>query len=285
MTAETAPTGARAARIRQTSGEHDDVDLDVVIVTFNSVEHLPACVASLPSSARVIVVDNNSADGSADLAESLGCEVLRNRHNQGFARAVNQAVRERVHAPHLLLLNPDAEVHEHCLERLMAAMTMDRVAVAGPRLFDSDGAEQRPWWDFPSASLAWSQALGAHRFQRSDFTQSADVPFVVGACLLVRTDAFQAVGGFDERYWLYGEEADLCKRLSNEGWRVHYVAEASASHVGGASAKASPQSVSDQFLRGSDRFVLTHEGPARACGVSARDSHRCCTAATDVGSR
>ncbi len=145
----------------------------------------------------------------------------------------------------------------------MAAMTMDRVAVAGPRLFDSDGAEQRPWWDFPSASLAWSQALGAHRFQRSDFTQSADVPFVVGACLLVRTDAFQAVGGFDERYWLYGEEADLCKRLSNEGWRVHYVAEASASHVGGASAKASPQSVSDQFLRGSDRFVLTHEGPAR----------------------
>ena len=189
-------------------------DLDVVIVTHQSAEHLPSCVGALPEGVRTIVVDNASTDGSAEVARQLGCEVLRNAANDGFARAVNRAVREKVRAGNMLLLNPDAVVSAPNLERLLHAVKEDGVAVAGPRLQHPDGGEQRPWWDFPSPARAWREAFGLHRLRSPDFTRSADVPFVVGACFLVRTNAFRAVGGFDERYWLYGEEADLCKRLA-----------------------------------------------------------------------
>ena len=238
-------------------------EVDIVIVTHNSADEISECVKALPAGARVIVVDNASSDGSADLAEALGCEVLRNTDNHGFGRAVNRAVRERVTAPTVLLLNPDARIEEASLVKLVASVDEQGVAVAGPRLHDQDGNEQRPWWEFPSPAVAWREAFGLHYLRPPDFEHSADVPFVVGACFLVRTDALRAVGGFDERYWLYGEEADLCRRLGDAGWRVRYVAEASAIHRGGASgSEHTEEMIREHFVRGSDRFVLTHQGAA-----------------------
>ncbi len=236
-------------------------DVDVVIVTYNSADHLRDCVAALPPGMHVIVIDNASQDGSADLADELGCDVLRNDVNDGFGRAVNRAVRERVKAPTVLLLNPDARITGPDLELLCVALKDDGVAVAGPRLHDTAGNEQRPWWEFPAPALAWREAFGLHRLRRLDFGRSADVPFVVGACFLMRTGAFRDIGGFDERYWLYGEEADLCRRLHDAGWRVRYVADAHASHVGGASSDGPDNAtIREHFMRGSDRFVLTHHG-------------------------
>ncbi|MCU1459188.1 MAG: glycosyltransferase, partial [Actinomycetia bacterium] len=236
-------------------------DLDVVIVTYNSADHLRGCVAALPTGTRVIVIDNASDDGSAEVAEQLGCSVLRNDRNEGFGAAVNRAVREQVRAATVLLLNPDARIDGPNLQRLRDALGGERVAVAGPRLRDPAGTEQRPWWDFPSPRLAWREAIGLHRLRPPDFGRSADVPFVVGACFLIRTEAWREVGGFDERFWLYGEEADLCQRLHNASWRVRYVAEAHASHVGGASGDGPDDPfIREHFVRGSDRFVLTHHG-------------------------
>ncbi len=236
-------------------------DIDVVIVTYNSAHYLHDCVTALPAEMHVIVIDNASQDGSAELAEALGCDVLRNVENEGFGRAVNRAVRERVDATTVLLLNPDARITGASLELLRVALKDDGVAVAGPRLHDGAGNEQRPWWEFPSPGLAWREAFGFHRLRRLDFGRSSDVPFVVGACFLIRTDAFRDMGGFDERYWLYGEEADLCRRLVDAGWRVRYVAEAHASHAGGASSDGPGNpTIREHFMRGSDRFVLTHHG-------------------------
>ena len=236
-------------------------DLDVVIVTYNSAEHLASCVGALPAGTRVIVVDNASTDGSAATAEQLGCVVIRNSENAGFGRAVNRAVREHGRAPNLLLLNPDARVDRRNLELLLAAFDDAEVGVAGPRLTDPEGRDQRPWWEFPAPAIAWREALGLHRFAKIDFGRTADVPFVVGACFLVRTDAFRAVGGFDERYWLYGEEVDLCRRLRDAGRRTRYVAEAHATHVGGASGSPNEADlIDDHFTRGTERFVLTHQG-------------------------
>jgi glycosyltransferase involved in cell wall biosynthesis len=262
------PLGVRdrrhsAARYEDEHAVRDDtrLDIDVVIVTYQSARHLGRCLGALPVGLRVLVVDNASTDGSADLAEALGCEVIRNQHNAGFGAAVNRAVRERVSAAHVLLLNPDAQVHESCVVRLLAAMQNDDVAVTGPRLLHPDGSEQRPWWPFPTARRAWKEALGVHRLRPPDFSRSAEVDFVVGACFLIRTDAFRAVGGFDGRYWLYGEEADLCRRLAEAHWRIRFVAEASATHIGGASAASLNGAAEKHFARGSERFVLTHEGP------------------------
>ena len=276
-------------------------DLDVVIVTHQSAKHLPGCIGALPPGVRTIVVDNASTDGSAEVARRLGCEVLRNAENDGFARAVNRAAREKVHATKMLLLNPDAHVSEPDLERLLAAVAEDGVAVAGPRLQHPNGEDQRPWWDFPSPSRAWKEALGLHRLRSPDFARSADVPFLVGACFLVRTAAFRAVGGFDERYWLYGEEADLCKRLHAAGWRIRYVADAVAIHIGGASSDGdSSEHVREHFIRGSERFVLTHHGTAslmafRGCDArrlgaacaraSAQQSATACTRRADASQR
>jgi teichuronic acid biosynthesis glycosyltransferase TuaH len=237
------------------------VNVDVIIVSYQSARDLPAAVRSLPTGTRVIVVDNASTDGSADVARALGCEVVRNTSNAGFGRAVNRVVRELVRAETMLLLNPDACIDAANLARLLAALDDPLVAVAGPRLQDDDGDDQRPWWPFPSPAGAWREAFGLHMLRRDRYDRSADVPFVVGACLAVRTSAFRDVGGFDERYWLYGEEADLCRRLAHHGWRVRYVADALASHTGGVSGEGIATLVGEHFGRGSDRFVLTHHGP------------------------
>jgi glycosyltransferase involved in cell wall biosynthesis len=236
------------------------LDLDVVVVTHQSARHLAHCIEALPQRTRIIVVDNASTDGSAHLATSLGCDVIRSPRNVGFGRAVNLALRERVTSSRVLLLNPDARVEAGTLARLLAEVDEPAVAVAAPRLAHEDGSLQRPWWPFPSARRAWAEALGLHRLRPEDFDRSCDVDFVVGACFLARTEALRAVGGFDERYWLYGEETDLCRRLRDIGWRVRYVADAVAHHVGGASGSDSTDLVAEHFIRGSERFVLTHDG-------------------------
>lgn len=184
----------------QTANEAAHVD--VVIVAYRSADHLRECIASVPAGHRVIVIDNASGDGSAGIAEQAGCVVIRNDDNAGFGRAVNRAVRECVTAEHILLLNPDARLEHGCLDALLSAMDDPNVAVAGPRLHTAAGHEQRPWWPFPSARLAWKESVGLHRLRKPNYARSADVPFVVGACFLVRTGDFKAVGGFDERYWL-----------------------------------------------------------------------------------
>lgn len=236
------------------------MSIDVVIVSYRSARHLRECVMAVPAGHRVIVIDNASGDDSVKVAEELGCEVLRNHANVGFGRAVNRAVRERVTADHVLLLNPDARLLSGCLDRLVETMDDPTVAVAGPRLRTAEGHEQRPWWPFPSARLAWTEAFGLHRLRMPRFDRSADVAFVVGACFLVRTSDFRSVGGFDERYWLYGEEADLCRRLHDGGRTVRYVADAWCEHAGGASGGDAAELVGEHFRRGYERFVLSHDG-------------------------
>jgi glycosyltransferase involved in cell wall biosynthesis/GT2 family glycosyltransferase len=235
--------------------------IDIVIVTFNSADHLPACLAAIPDHSQVIVIDNASSDDGPDLAEAMSCRVVRNHTNHGFARAVNQALALTA-SPSVLLLNPDAVLMHDTLDHLRAALDDPKVAIAGGRLLQQDGRDQQPWWPFPSAGGTW---LEAFRLRRSTWkpnldTTVRDVDFVVGACLLMRRDVVQKLGGFDERYWLYGEEADLCKRVRDAGFRVRFVPEAITRHVGGGSSESLGASVSTHFARGTERFVLHHQG-------------------------
>lgn len=233
---------------------------DAVVVTYESSRHLGACLAALPPETRVVVVDNASTDGSAKVAEELGASVVRNVSNRGFAAAANQGAR-LCRRDLVLFLNPDAVIARADLQVLIDAMERDpRLFAVGPRLRHPDGTSQQAWWPFPSPARTWLEAFGLHRLHGSHPPADGIVPFVVGACLLVRRTRFEALGGFDERFWLYGEEADLCYRARRLGWSVRFVAHATARHVGGASGAVTRRTTFEHFQRGAEHFIDKHHG-------------------------
>lgn len=239
------------------------MNVDVVVVTYESAEHITRCLQSLPEEVNAFVIDNASSDASAAIARrSSRARVVENPSNVGFGAAANQGAALGT-SDFVLFLNPDAVLRGGCLERLVGALRADsRAALAGPRLLTPDGDDQRAWWAFPSAGRSWLEAFGGRwlvdRDARNGSTTST-VPFVVGACLLVRRAVFEAVGGFDETFWLYAEEADLARRIEEAGSHSLFVPHAVCEHIGGASGQGSDQSF-EEFHRGTERFVLKHGG-------------------------
>jgi glycosyltransferase involved in cell wall biosynthesis len=243
--------------------------VDVVVVTHNSAAHLDDALAPLLASrptgaaaqvASVVVVDNASGDDSVARARHLGATVVAGRVNAGFAAAANRGAATGS-GEVILFLNPDAAVEPEQLHRLVDDLVCHPdCGVVAARL-EGSGGPQRTAWPFPSVAGAWREALGWDRSEPRP--APGEIPgFVVGACFLVRRGAFEALGGFDERFWLYGEEADLCRRMRDGGWSVR-IADAVASHVGGASATGIEDLVFEHFQRGSEHFVAKHEGPDR----------------------
>jgi glycosyltransferase involved in cell wall biosynthesis/GT2 family glycosyltransferase len=241
------------------------VNVDVVVVSYNSAPHLARALAGIPADATVTVIDNASSDESAAIARRAGAHVVVNETNTGFAAAANQGVRLGHHEL-VLLLNPDAELGPDTLASLVQALEADPgLAVVSPRLVRPDGTEERVGWPFPSAAGAWREALGLHRLRPT----AEPAGFVIGACFLVRRAQFEQVGGFDPRFWLYAEESDLCRRLHDAGWRVGVVDAARATHVGGASSTGIEAVTSEHFARGAELFVRKHDGRAALVGLRA----------------
>lgn len=236
--------------------------VDVVIVTHNSAGLIADAVRPLRGDRRVVVVDNASTDGTADVARSLGVDVIENEVNAGFGAAANRAI-AATDAPYVLLLNPDASIEPGALVKLVRCLdTNPELAVVSTQVRRPDGSDQRTSWPMPSPRSAWLTAFGLARFDRS-----VD-QFLVGACLLIRRKAFDDVGGFDARFWLYAEESDLTARMLDKGWRIELVPDAIAVHVGGASGDGEPGLVLDHFERGGEHFVRKH------CGARALVNYR-----------
>lgn len=231
------------------------MNLDVVIVTYNSAAHLPEVIGALPDDVNAIVVDNASRDDSLDVARELGIKAIENATNSGFASAANRGA-TRGTADLILFLNPDAVVERDALELLIAAFDDPNLAVAAPQLYRPDGTKQRTLWPFPSSARAWQDVFGLAR--RSPV--AADDEFVVGAVFMCRRSAFEALGGFDARFWLYGEETDLCRRLRDAGWGVSMVPQASAIHAGRASWIGGSALAREHRRRGEEHYIAKHEG-------------------------
>lgn len=227
--------------------------LDVVVVTYRSADAIETCLRSIPPGHRVIVVENASGDDTPRLAAQLGAEVVQNADNAGFGAAANQGA-SLGESEAVLFLNPDAQLGPDALDAMAQELTDPTVAVVGVQLVHPDGRPQKSLWPYPSAGGLWAEAAGLHRIRPQQGR------FVVGACFLVRRSAFEALGGFDERYWLYGEEADLCYRAEDAGWSVVLAEQARCVHEGGGSGRESSEMVADHFARGSDRFVYVHHG-------------------------
>jgi N-acetylglucosaminyl-diphospho-decaprenol L-rhamnosyltransferase len=235
-------------------------ELSIVIVNWNGGELLRRCLESIrshpPSVAfRVIVVDNASTDESLQsirpLASTLPLELIENAHNPGFGRANNQAFAAS-DSPLFFLLNPDAELTEGALDRLIGTLrSRPRAAACGPRVVHADGSLQPTVWPNPLTPLhIVLSGLGLWRLLprpvRGRFLfgdhwtcdRVTDVPMVSGAAVLVKREALEQAGGFDERLTLYAEDNEWCLRVRRAGWQVVFDPGATVMHHGSVSSIA-----------------------------------------------
>ena len=230
--------------------------LDIVIVNWNAGPWLRDCLESLAACdqgdiARVTVVDNASADGSADGLDDLPLplETIRNRRNVGFAAACNQGA-ERGTSEYLLFLNPDTRLFPDTLRTVVRFMSSEPgagVGICGVEIVDGDGHMAISCSRFPTLRIVFGRMTGLDRvaprllpsqhMSPAELAESRPVDQVIGAFYLVRRHLFTAAGGFDERYFMYFEDVDLALRLQRLGASSYFLKEARALHVGNVSSK------------------------------------------------
>jgi len=245
-----------------------------VIVNHNAGDLLVEAVQSLldddgaGGSPEVVVVDNGSNDGSVDslIASNEDARVVRAPGNVGYARGANLGI-AACRAPVVAVFNPDATV-----ERGTAAALLERLdrepdlGAVGPRIMNSDGTDYPSARSLPSVvDAAGHGVLGlfrpSNRFTRryrhldSDPDRSRDVDWVSGAAVWLRRDALDDVGGWDERYFMYMEDVDLCWRLRRGGWRVAYEPAGRVTHAQGVSASRRPYRMIVEHHRSAWRFA------------------------------
>jgi GT2 family glycosyltransferase len=222
------------------------VDLDVVVVAYRSGAHLRRCVEPLCArpGISVYVVDNACPDASPSTVADLHLTTVAMRRNAGFGAGCNAGARLGS-APAVLFLNPDARVEPDDALRLAERLRDDAsIGVVGPRLVDEDGTLHLSVRRFPRLRSAFSEALFLHHaLPRAQWTtelvhrpRAGDAEWLSGAALCVRRTSLEEIGGFDERFFLYSEDTDLCARLRRTGCRIVYDPTVTAMHVGGQSA-------------------------------------------------
>jgi len=244
-----------------------------VVITFKSGHLIGGCLRALLADGlgvdQILVWDNASGDDSAAVAETiLGvASVIRSEENIGFAAAVNRAAESRPEDD-LLLVNPDAVIRPGTVAALTRALHDPEVAVVGSRLEDLDGHRQPDCWRYPAPRLAILGAmLGLGRAYRPRRKEVGEVEYVDGAFVpftaaLVRRATFDALGGLDEEFWLYGEDSEYCYRAFRAGHRIAVAVSAGARHVSGASS-AEVARMKLQ-LKAGDRFRTKHFGDKSA---------------------
>ena len=262
--------------------------LDVVIVNWNGGALLRACLASLAAaednlgdslSLHVVVVDNASRDGSLEALPRLrhGPEVIANPDNQGFGRACNAGA-ARGRAPAILFLNPDARVTAGSLAGAYAALMADPGAgIVGAQLLDEAGTVQRSCARRPTARALIGQALlldrarlvPSHFMTEWDHAEDRAVDQVMGAFLMIRRSLFTALGGFDERFFVYYEDVDLCARAQDAGFVVRHLAGITVRHEGQGTTRAAKAHRLACFLESQIRYAAKHHGRTTAFALVA----------------
>lgn len=223
--------------------------VDVVVVTYNSRDEIRDCVSPLAAdpTLNVIVVDNASGDGTPEVIQDLELTVIRNPGNRGFGSACNTGWAAGS-APFVLFLNPDARVDPASIHELADSLANDeRAGIVGPQIRNADGTIQASQRRFPSHAASFAHAFFLHRvlprtrlsFDISNPREYESVrhpDWVSGACLLIRRELLELVGGFDERFFMYCEDMDICRQARSAGLAVRYEPSVVVQHAGAASA-------------------------------------------------
>lgn len=254
-------------------------EIGVVVINYDSGPHLRNCLDSLPEAAAAaaadfIVVDNASRDDSlAGVPDHPDVKVFENARNLGYGSACNKGFAE-TSAEFVCFLNPDVVPEAGSLAAMAVAMAQrPEVGVLGPRLNNPDGSRYPSCRVVPSLSVAVGHAVFGlftpnNRFSRAymlldrEHDDPEEVEWVSGAAMMVRRDAFEQVGGFDESYFMYVEDVDLCNRLRAAGWKALYFPEAVMMHHVAGSSRRTPYRMIFHHHRSLLRYAL-----ARARGV------------------
>jgi N-acetylglucosaminyl-diphospho-decaprenol L-rhamnosyltransferase len=247
----------------------------VIVVTHFSASHLAACLDSVPHASSThtptIVIDNNTTDDSVrNVVKSHPSVTFIEAHeNLGYGRAINRAVETLGPSIEwILVTNPDTVFRSGAIDALVATGESDaRIGSVGPRITNSDGTTYPSARALPSLRIGIGHALFAKAWPRNPWTarylqssvytrpglESSTAGWLSGACVLVRREAFNQVGGFDSRYFMYFEDVDLGKALGDAGWKNIYAPIASVEHAGGTST-----------TRYSRRMLAIHHASAAA---------------------
>ena len=254
--------------------------VSAVVVNYKARDHLVKCVRSLRAEGvgDVVVADNNSGDGSREAlaAEDPSTRFLDTGANLGYGTAANRGATVAV-GDLLLVCNSDVVLEAGAVKALVAVLEADRrVAIVGPRVENRDGTLYPSPRTFPDMGVAIGHAFLGHvapgnRFTRRyrmldwDHAHTVDADWVSGACFLVRREAWVALGGFDEGYFMYAEDVDLCWRARQSGWKVAFDPAARVTHAQGASTDLRPYRMIIEHHRSLLRFHRrTTTGPRAA---------------------
>jgi GT2 family glycosyltransferase len=254
-------------------------DVSVIVVNWNVGHILLDCLRAVTRELKTvdgdcIVVDNGSAREDLDPVRQQfpSVRVIANTANLGFTRAANQGIQVS-RARYVMLLNPDAFLMEGTLEHLVRFMDRHpEVAIVGPRVNNTDGTVQGSARAFPRLWTAFfgRTSLFTRYFPRNPWSRrqvpvleaGSDAPLAVdwvsGACMLIRRQVWGDIGGLDEAFFLYWEDADFCWRTRNAGWEVIYDPRVSVLHTVGASSRQAPIRSTIAFHRAAYRLYRKH---------------------------
>lgn len=256
-----------------------------VLVNYNAGAELERALRSISDELaghpwEAVVVDNASTDGSSEAVDRFAANVrlMTNSANVGFARGVNQGL-AATRAPLVLIMNPDCRLMAGAIAALRAVLDAHpSCAIAGPRILNPDGSVQGsargdpdmltglfgrttvlrkivPFLPIAKRNVVVDEAIRSGQ-------QSIVVDWLSGACMLARRDALDAVKGFDDRFFLYWEDADVCRRLRGRGYHVRYVPGATAIHRVGQSSRTARASAIRAFHESAYLYYATHVAPA-----------------------
>ena len=257
--------------------------VDVVVVNYNAGRFLEACLRSIENEqgpngenlvGRILVVDNASSDNSQSIvAKHSNVEWLSTGTNLGFGRAANRGVAATsAHEPYVLILNPDAEIHPQAIAEMAAILNQNSgVGVVGPQVLNTDGTRYPSARAFPNlidaAGHAFIGLINPNNPWSRRYLNPNKIDWVSGTAMLLRRTAFDAVGGFDEDYFMYVEDVDLCWRLGkhpNPQWSVAVADKALVTHHIGGSSEQRPMRMIVAHHRSLLRFeTRTATGPRR----------------------
>lgn len=260
-----------------TGAAKGEVQISVVVVSYNTREMTLRCLDALTKELtalthEVIVVDNASTDGSADAiaAGFPGLRLIRSPRNVGFGAGNNLGMRE-ARGEYLLLINTDAFCSPGAVHGMLTGMDRHpKAAVIGPRLLNADGSLQPSCYRYPSPVRCWLEnlwisaiarpATPAGDYRRWPHDTETEVDWLIGACMLVRREAYERVGGFDEQFFMYAEETDWQKRMRDAGFGIVLVPGATVTHLGGASGKSEKVKIRAAFFDSLDTYTRKHHG-------------------------
>lgn len=266
------------------------VYLDVIIVNWNAGTQLQDCLRSLETASQdynifrisqCFVVDNASTDNSAEHIEKhkFPISLIKNRENKGFSYASNQGAKAG-NAEFILFLNPDVMLFQDSLVKPLLFMSKsenERVGIMGIQLIDQEGAIQRNVARFPTPKSLFYQMLGldhiwpkhfpSHFMTDWDHRESRDVDQIQGSFFLVRREAFDALQGFDERFFMYFEDLDFSFRAKQAGWKSYYLATVQAYHRGGGTSYQVKARRLFYVLSSKVKYVAKHFGFKSALAI------------------